>query len=330
MTGRIGRIILVVVVAIVLVLCIAAMVTYWMVGPTPRCALPAEGPSGPGWSARTLDSGGRERCYHLYVPPGYNPAQPAPVVVSFHGFLSNPNSHALISGWHKLAEQEGFLVAYPQGTSFPLRWDAGSTWGAPGVNDVQFFRDMVDDMANVAAVDRSRVYVNGFSNGGGMAVRIGCEAAGEVAALGSVAGAVVEIEECSPSRPVPVMAYHGTADPVVPYEGGEMQGWLLRWGAGAVDAPVYFVGAEDWVSLWAAGNGCDPTPDVVPAQGDASGIRYTGCDQDAEVSLYTIDGGGHTWPGGWPIPAVGKTSTDINATGEMWQFFQRYQLEEQP
>jgi polyhydroxybutyrate depolymerase len=321
---------LVVVVVIVLVLCIAAMVTYWMVGPTPRCALPVEGPSGPGWSARTLDSGGSERCYHLYAPPGYNPAQPAPVVVSFHGFMSNPNSHALISGWHKLAEQEGFLVVYPQGTSFPLRWDAGSAWGAPGVNDVQFFRDMVDDIAKVAAIDRSRVYVNGFSNGGGMAVRIGCEAAGEVAALGSVAGAVVEIEECSPSRPVPVMAYHGTADPVVPYEGGDMQGWLLRWGAGVVDAPVYFVGAEDWVSLWAAENGCDLTPDVIPAQGDASGIRYTGCDQDAEVSLYTIDDGGHTWPGGWPIPAVGKTSTDINATEEMWQFFQRYQLEDQP
>lgn len=328
MTRRIGQIVLIVVVATVLVLCIAAMVTYWMVGPAPRCALPAEGPSGPGWSARTVDSGGRERCYHLYVPPGYDPAQPGPLVVSFHGFLSNPNSHALITSWHELAEQEGFLVAYPQGTSFPQRWDSGATWGASGVDDVLFFRDVVDDVDAVASIDRTRIYVNGFSNGGGMTVRIGCEAADEVAALGSVAGAVVEIQDCEPSRPVPMMAYHGTKDPVVPYEGGDMHYWLLRQGAGVVDAPIYFVGAEDWVSSWAAGNGCDPTPDAIPAQGDASGITYAGCDQDAGVSLYTIDGGGHAWPGGWPIPAVGKTSTDIDATEEMWKFFQSYRLEE--
>jgi polyhydroxybutyrate depolymerase len=104
----------------------------------------------------------------------------------------------------------------------------------------------------------------------------------------------------------------------------------LRWGAGVVDAPIYFVGAEDWVSIWATGNGCDPTLEVIPPQGDTRGIRYNRCDEDAEVILYTIEDGGHTWPGGWPIPGVGKTSSDIDATEEMWRFFQRYQLDEQP
>lgn len=90
------------------------------------------------------------------------------------------------------------------------------------------------------------------------------------------------------------------------------------------------MGAEDWVAAWAEGNGCDPTPEVIPSQGDTSGVRYVGCDEDAAVILYTIDGGGHTWPSGWSIPGVGKTSQDIDATAELWQFFQAYRLEDQP
>jgi polyhydroxybutyrate depolymerase len=222
------------------------------------------------------------------------------------------------------------LVVYPQGQKLPQRWNSGATWGDSDVDDVQFFRDMLDDLSSIAAVDRTRVYVNGFSNGGGMTVAFGCEAADLMAAMGTVAAAVVSTEDCSPSRPVPVMAFHGTHDPVVPYEGGDMRGWLLRWGAGVTDAPVYFVGAEDWVAIWAEGNGCEATPEVIPPQGDASGVRYLGCDEDAEVAFYTIDGGGHTWPGGWPIPFVGMTSKDIDATDELWQFFQGYRLEGQP
>jgi polyhydroxybutyrate depolymerase len=295
-----------------------------------RCQLPEGASAEAGWAARTLDSGGLERCYYLYAPPTYETSQPLPVVFSFHGFLSNPESQALISGWHKLAAQEGFLVVYPQGRKFPQRWDSGLTWGNSDVDDVQFFRDMLDDLSSMAAVDHSRVYVNGFSNGGGMTVRLGCEAADLLAAMGTVAAAVVSDGECSPSRPVPVMAFHGTADPIVPYAGGEMRGWLLRWGAGVTNAPTYFVGAEDWVATWAEGNGCDPIPETVPAQGDAIGVRYTGCDAEAEVILYTIDGGGHQWPAGWPIPAVGKTSQDIDATRELWAFLQEYRLEGQP
>jgi polyhydroxybutyrate depolymerase len=329
MTSKRSRILLVVALAILL-LCAVAAGTYWAVGPEPRCALSAQGAAEAGWSARTVVSGGLERCYFLYVPPEYNPAQPAPVVLGFHGFLTNPNSHALITGWHKLADQEGFLVVYPQGTSFPQRWNAGATWGDSDVDDVQFFRDMLHDLSAVAAVDPSRVYVNGLSNGGGMTVRLGCDAADQVAAIGSVAGAVVGMEGCSPSRPVPAMAFHGTADPLVDYEGGDMRGWLLRWAAGLTDAPTYFLGAEEWVAIWAEGNGCDPTPGVIPPQGDVRGVRYTGCEQDAEVTLYTIEDGGHTWPGGMPIPAVGKTSRDIDATEELWRFYQSYTLDNQP
>jgi polyhydroxybutyrate depolymerase len=311
-------------------LCITAALTYWGAGPSLRCTHPERGPARSGWSARTVVSGGRERCYHLYVPPGYDPARPVPVVMSLHGFLSNPDSQAWISSWHELGEREGFLVVYPQGTSFPQRWNAGATWGVVPVDDVGFFRDLLDDVSRVAAVDRSRVYVNGFSNGGGMSVRIGCEAADRVAAIGSVAGAVVELQDCNLSHPVPVLAFHGTADPIVPYAGGEMRWRPLRGGAELTAAPIYFVGAEAWVAAWAGGNGCDPTPESIPPHGDVRGQRYSGCAGEAEVILYTIAEGGHTWPGGPWLPGVGKTSTDIDATEEMWRFFQAYRLENQP
>jgi polyhydroxybutyrate depolymerase len=244
-----------------------------------------------------------------------------------HGILTNPDTQAWISDWHDLAEREGFLVVYPQGSSFRRRWNAYPAWGIEAVDDVQFIHDLMDDLSAVAAVDGSRIYVNGFSNGGGMSVRIACEAADNVAAFGSVAGAVVALEDCNPSRPMPVMAFHGTADPLVSYGGGDMEGWLLRWAAGVASAPNYFLGAEEWIAIWAEGNGCHPEPEIIPPFGDVQGRRYSGCDQDVEVLLYTIEDGGHTWPGGPPIPGMGKTSADIDATAEMWRFFQRYRLD---
>lgn len=330
MTAKRKRAILIVLVVSLFLVAAIVIGTYWMVGPAVRCKLPEQALPREGWTARTLVSGGRQRCYYLYSPPGYAAERPLPVVFSFHGFLSNPESQALITGWHKLAAQEGFRVVYPEGQSFPQRWDSDVAWSDPEVDDVQFFRDMLADLSSVTAVDRARVYVSGFSNGGGMTVRLGCEAADQIAALGTSAAAIVSMDDCRPSRPVPLMAFHGTADPIVNYEGGEMQGWLLRWLAHTTRAPTSFVAAEDWVATWAAGNGCAPTPESIPPQGDASGVRYVGCDEDAAVVFYTIDGGGHAWPGGWPIPGVGKTSKDIDATDEMWEFFQEYRLASQP
>ena len=316
--------------SLLLVMLVIVIGTCWLVGPAVRCKLPGQAIPGEGWAARTLLSGGRQRCYYLYTPPGYRTDQPLPVVFSLHGFLSNPESQALISGWHKLAAQEGFVVVYPEGQRFPHRWNAGATWGVPNVDDVQFFRDMLADLSTVVAVDRSRVYVNGFSNGGGMTIRLGCEAADQIAALGTVAAAVVSLEDCHPARPVPLIAFHGTADPLVNYKGGPMRRRVFRQAAEATEAPYAFLAVEEWVATWARSNGCSPQPEMLPAAGDVSGVRYVGCDGEATVILYTIADGGHTWPGGWPIPGLGKTSKDISATAEMWSFFQDHPLAGQP
>jgi polyhydroxybutyrate depolymerase len=301
-----------------------------MVGPAVRCELPDGATAEAGWTVRSIVSGGVERCYYLYAPPDYDPAQALPVVISFHGFLSNPESHGLITGWHKLAAREGFLVVYPQGTEFPQRWESGPNWQAE-VDDVQFFRDLVTDLSEVAAVDLSRLYVNGFSNGGGMAQRIGCDAAEQVAAIGSVAGAVEPAQQaCNRSRPLPAMVFHGTDDPVVLYGGGEVQYRPLLLLADVIGADPVFVGVN-WVPRWAEANGCQPTPEALAPRGSVEGVRYTGCQDGADVLLYTVGGAGHTWPGGWPIPGgLGKTNKDVDATEEMWRFFQEYSLEEQP
>lgn len=328
MISRPVQIALIIAVIVVVVLCAVIAGFYWATAPALRCDRPAGGAAEPGWSARNVSSGGLDRCYYLYAPPGYDPGQPVPLVFAYHGFFSNPDSHALITKWHELAEQEGFLVVYPQGTEFPQRWYAGETWGTSDIDDLQFYYDMLADVVSIASVDPARIYVNGFSNGGGMTVDLGCNAAETFAAMGTVAAAVVATDDCEPARPMPAIVFHGTADPIVPYEGGEMGSPVLQWAAGVANAPPAFVGVEDWVAVWAQNNACDPTPETMAPQGDARGIRYTGCDAGADVVLHTIEEGGHAWPGGFPIPGVGKTSRDIDATEEMWEFFQQYTLDD--
>jgi polyhydroxybutyrate depolymerase len=149
-----------------------------------------------------------------------------------------------------------------------------------------------------------------MSNGGFMSHRIGCELADQFAAIAPVAG-VLGIPTCNPSRPMPVIHFHGTADTLVPYDGNAAMGFI----------PVL-----DTFHGWADRDGCTGTPAQTYAKGDATCQTYSQCAGGAEVTLCTIDGGGHTWPGGTPVPTLGLTSTDINATDAMWTFFSAHHL----
>lgn len=314
---------------ILLLLALAAgglALAWWATGPSAACNRPDSGPPQSGTSVRTLVSGGQERCYLLHVPSGGLASEPVPLVLSLHGLAERPQYHELMTGWNKIADDERFVVVYPQGTGRPLRWNSSSASGA-GVDDVQFLRDLVADVEGLVSIDRQRVYVNGLSNGGAMTHRLACEAADLVAAAGMVAAPVGELPGgCSPSRPVPIIAFHGTADPLVDYQGYSTSESSSLERLGLSRVPFSYLPAPQWAADWAARNGCAPEPKIIPPAGDTSGVRYTVCNGGVEVVFYTIDGGGHTWPGGTPIPLVGKTSQDIDAGETMWQFFTRFQL----
>jgi polyhydroxybutyrate depolymerase len=270
------------------------------------------------WTGRadgTIMSGGERRAYLLHVPASYDPAKPVPLVISIHGFAEWPAHLRDISRWNDLADRHGFIVAYPAGTGFPRRWRA--TGAASGGNqDVTFIADLLDQLAARYSVDLGRIYINGFSNGGGITYLLTCQLADRIAAAGSVAGAYsLPSDACQPARAVPFIAFHGTADPIVPYAGGT---------SGQFHLPV----VPDWIAGWAERSGCNPTPTPLPASGPVSGLRHTGCQDGAEVVFYSIEGGGHAWPGSTPLPRfiVGHTPQEPDATEVMWAFFSRHRL----
>ncbi len=285
----------------------------------------------------TVEYGGLTREYYLYIPESYvvgQPiTQPVPLVMSLHGFAGNPREQERDSGWDAIAERENFLVVYPAGTGSPLRWNAGQH-EIPGLrqrsgnlleqflsgffetvpaDDVSFIRALIDELQAFYCIDPMRIYVNGMSNGGGMTNRLACQAADVFAAAGMVAGAYTDFGGCDPARPIPVIAFHGVKDPIVPYDG---------------DREIVFPAIETWVADWAARDQCAASPETIAGTvGAVTGTRYTGCAGDAEVDFYSIADGGHTWPGGnmgrLPLAAlmIGKTSHDINASETMWTFF---------
>lgn len=265
-------------------------------------------------------SGGEERSYLLHVPPSYDPTTPVPLVISIHGFAEWPAHLRDISRWNGLADQHGFIVVYPAGTGFPRRWRAYGQAGATGdpQPDVTFIADLIDHLAARYSIDAYRVYVNGFSNGGGMTYLLACRLADRIAAAGGVAGAYLyPLDACRSARAVPFITFHGTADPIVPYDGGPSRSF---------DIP--FPALPQWMAGLARLDGCDPTAQPLPADGPVSGVRYAGCRDGAEVAFYTIEGGGHAWPGSEPLPRfiVGHTPQEIDATAMMWAFFSRYTL----
>ena len=270
----------------------------------------------------TLVSTGRKRSYLLYVPESYNPATPTPLVISLHGFAEWPAHQMQISRWNDLARQHGFIVVYPCGTEIPLRW---RIYGFSGndtdlMEDVTFISDLIDKLDTEYNLDHTRIYANGLSNGGGMAITLACKLPERIAAVGSVAGAYpFSVSECQPSRPVPTIVFHGIADPIVPYLGGQAR-------ASGFSMPSI----PDWVADLAQYNGCVNDPVNLPAVGDVHGIQFTDCASNSDVVFYTIEGGGHSWPGGGSLPKMiaGNTNHDIDATELMWDFFCEHPLPE--
>jgi len=268
---------------------------------------------------RTLGVGGSRRSYLLYLPSSWQRGRSLPLVLVFHGAGARSAGMARHTGFSRVAEREGFAVVYPDGIN--RRWNDGRGIGGAR-DDVGFVRLLVDSLERELGIDRRRVYATGISNGAMFSHRLACDLPGMLAAIAPVAGAVPVglAERCGAAAPVAVLAFQGTADPFVPYAGG---GVALRGGA--------VLSAARSAGFWARVNGCAPAPEVGPpvdSVTDGTRLRrdtYPGCRENRSVVLYTIEGGGHTWPGGPSASRrIGRASREIDATGAIWDFFQRH------
>ncbi len=268
-----------------------------------------------------LVSSGVKRTYLLYVPKSYDPSRPTPLVITIHGLAQWPANQMQVSRWNDLADEYGFIVVYPSGTQFPMRWQAYSNSPGSPNPDVQFISDLIDKIERDYNIDPTRIYANGLSNGAGMAFLLACQMPERIAAIGLVGGAYLLLwEACQLPRPVPAIVFHGTADPVVPFRGGRSRSFN-----------VPFPAIPQWVEALARHTGCQSAPEALPSDGAVSGVRYPG-GGEGEVVFYTIKGGGHTWPGGRALPRwiAGHTTQDIEASRVMWDFFSAHPLPSSP
>ncbi|MBI1733092.1 MAG: poly(3-hydroxybutyrate) depolymerase [Gammaproteobacteria bacterium] len=274
----------------------------------------------------TIVSSGTEREYFLYVPPRHDRSTPTPLVISLHGAGAWPAHQREISQWNSVADEHGFIVVYPSGTT--VTGSGGGTGVWPKVwlmqpesvlaKDVRFISDLIDKLTADYNIDPARIYADGLSNGASMAFALSCRLSDRIAAVGAVAAAhMLPWSWCNDPRPVPMIAFHGDADPVIPYNGG------TSW-----TAPNLFPSIPSWTENWARRNGCEPNPIESEIEADVTRREYTGCADNAGVVLYTIRGGGHSWPGGKPMPEwwVGPTSRSIEASRQMWAFFREHRL----
>lgn len=266
----------------------------------------------------TLQSGGRTRSAILHVPEKYDPTQGTMLVLNFHGFTSAGWQQSLLTRMSQESDARGFIVAYPEGVA--ASWNAGDCCGTAwtdAVDDVKFVRDLIDRIEADYCIDPRRVFATGMSNGGFLSHRLACEVSDRIAAVAPVAG-VLGIDGCAPKRPMPVLHFHGTADPMVPYGGGTPI--IPQLGVG-----LKFRSVAETMDYWRKQNGCSSFEQTIFQKGDATCVQWPDCNAGAATVLCTIDGGGHTWPGGIPIPA-GKTSTDISATTSMLDFFETHPM----
>ena len=229
--------------------------------------------------------GGLPRTYQLHVPAGLD--HPAGLVINLHGAGQTGGEQAAATNYNAVADQNGFVVAYPDGIDFS--WADGRGASVPdrqGVDDVGFLSALIDQLSRDYGIPRGRVFLTGMSAGAFMATRLACERADLVAAIAPVAGTLGAAFSCAPSRPVSVLQTHGTADAVVPFTGGTMLG---RGGYSDV------VAAPAMAQRWRDVDRCPAPVDNGPA-GAEHRFTASGCAGSTEVVFIQIDGGGHTWP----------------------------------
>ncbi len=317
-------------------------------GPTSTAA-PAPAKPSPGCSSggaqpavlqepRTIDVDGVQREYLLTLPD--KPAdQPLPLVLDFHGLAEGMQIHAQESQFGPLGQKEGFVVAQPNGTGTPVLWNTSTDMAAN--KDLRFVDSLLHTLAAEHCIDETRVYATGLSMGAFMTSTLACALSDKIAAVAPVAG-VQMADSCDQSRTVPILAFHGTADPILYFNGGigfdRLRGVLPGADQNAdaattTTAPpdVNGAGYPETVRKWAEKYGCKDEP-TDTKEAEHVTLRHYDCPAGADVDFTIVDGGGHSWPGSEFDKAiatiVGPTNDEIDATQQIWQFFQRFQLKD--
>jgi polyhydroxybutyrate depolymerase len=290
----------------------------------------------------------------LFVPEQASALRQLPLVIDLHGSGSNGEGQARVSRLADVGAKHGFVVANPSGGIVWPESPQAHFWHIPGTqlaggreppasapDDVQFIGDLIDQVSASTCIDARRIYVTGFSGGARMASLLACRLSERIAAAAPVAGlragmpsaansALPDPATCQPSRPVPIVTFHGTADSTNPYSGGGTQYWQ------------YSVPAA--LQRWVAINQCQGEPVQSSVTAHVMRLHYSRCAAGAEVVLHRVDasaeqGGGHTWPGsiprsgtstatliGRPPDGSNMPSSEVDASELMWQFFEPHQL----
>jgi polyhydroxybutyrate depolymerase len=310
--------------------------------PEPPCVAPGE------MGACTLQEF-PGRPYLVWVP-AVAAGERLPVVLAFHGGAGNPLSGARNTCpgggleepgcLHAVGNREGFITVYPSGTESALGptrriWNAGGGadgWACvgfcdPSIDEAGYIGAVLDDLASDLPVDLDRVYATGLSNGAAVVHRLGCELADRLAAIAPIGGGnqFATSADCTPSRPMPILYIHGTADACWLYEGGP-----IACGSGMNPDPAVSVGQS--MAGWAERNDCRGEPETLPGPNPVDDgievVEHRWRDCEAPTRHFEVVGGGHTWLGGnqyLPADQIGPRFPDVT-NQDLWDFFEAHRL----
>ncbi len=326
-------------------------------GPAVRSSGCAKAPTASVTNQRQdIDVDGTPRWYLLTTPAPTTPSPtstatrargasgapvPRPLVVDFHGLAEGATIHSATSRFGALGQHDGFVVVFPNGTGSPVHWD--TTDRPPHNPDLAFVSAMVDQLESTQCIDTSRVYASGLSDGSFMVSLVACTMSNRFAAIGAVSGLQLP-KPCRTTRRVPVIAFHGTADPILFFNGGIGTATLNRilgsGGSGSSStttttqpAKLHGAGYPATVQAWAVKDGCNPKSSDTRVASEVI-LRSYPCPAGTDVRFYIILGGGHSWPGSTFSRSIssitGFTTFQINATDAMWAFFERFRLPSPP
>jgi polyhydroxybutyrate depolymerase len=277
----------------------------------------------------TLMHEDRQRRYEVQLPTP-TPTEPMPLILAIHGATDSLETYRKVANLEPLAKREGIIVVYPVGTPLGniLLWNAGACC-LPGLhdrpNDVDFLLRVLADVEQRFPVDRTRVYAVGMSNGAMMTYRLATEAPAQFAAVATVAGPMA-LRQFHPKAPISIMHIQSKDDPILPFAGRRLPPIPLPSGQKTVQRWVDYAHCPDKPVIETVRH----APPDEPAAWQATRERWSPCAGDTEIVLWQLEGAGHVWPGGYQPPRVrqlmGGEYHVIDASQEIWQFFQRHRL----